>query len=288
MGAKLTRQFQCCVVSCVALVFSGARVVKAGQPAAEIQDAVADVGGYRLQFHVTPGASPSILFEAGGGDDSAVWADIAAKAHASTGARTITYDRAGFGKSEPASGPYSVEAEVTALERGLAALKVTDGLVLVSHSYGGFLSTLFAARNQPRVKGAVFVDANHIGFFTDEVVSGLMGSIPAAAMDQMRKARPALARVLDAMPETVKRMRVVAFPSDVPTIDVASETSPVPDPAGQAAWRRAHEQFVGASRARTLVVAAGSGHYVMRDRPDIVIESIQDIYRKTTAGTNAR
>jgi pimeloyl-ACP methyl ester carboxylesterase len=255
--------------------------VIAGQSNARIQDSLVDVGGYRLQFHITAGTSPSILFEAGGGDDSSVWMDIAAKVHTGTGARTITYDRAGFGKSEAAAGPYSVDAESEALARGLAALRIDDDIVLVSHSYGGFLATLFAAKNPRRVRAAVFVDANHVSFFTDEVVTSLMASIPSAAMEQMRKARPAMARVLDAMPDTVKRLRTVEFPRDVRTIDIVSETGPVPDAVSSAAWRRAHEQFVGTSTNRSLVVAVGSGHYVMRDKPDMVIESVAQVYGQT-------
>jgi hypothetical protein len=38
--------------------------------------------------------------------------------------------------------------------------------------------------------------------------------------------------------------------------------------------RRAHSEFVAASPKRVPIFAAGSGHYVSRDRPDIVIDAI--------------
>jgi len=45
------------------------------QEADPVQDAKVDVGGYRLQFHIVPGESPTILFEADGNDDSSKWRD---------------------------------------------------------------------------------------------------------------------------------------------------------------------------------------------------------------------
>src|SRR5947208_3060895 len=129
-----SRCYQWWAVVLVGVTCAAVRPTYAGQS----QDPVADVGGDHLQFPISAGTSPSILFEAGGGDDPTVWTDIAAKVRVRTRARTITYDRAGFGKSDPVLGPYRVEAEVTMLERGLAALEITGDVVLVSHSYGGF------------------------------------------------------------------------------------------------------------------------------------------------------
>jgi pimeloyl-ACP methyl ester carboxylesterase len=41
--------------------------------------------------------------------------------------------------------------------------------------------------------------------------------------------------------------------------------------------RRAHREFVAASPHRRAVFAEGSGHHVMRDRPDIVLAAIGDV-----------
>jgi pimeloyl-ACP methyl ester carboxylesterase len=118
------------------------------------RDLKVDVGGYRLQFHIMAGKSPTIIFEAGGGDDSSAWRDTVPAVASKTGARIITYDRAGFGQSEPNPGAYSITQEVEALERGLKRLQINRDLILVPHSYGGFLATLFAARNPVVGKGA--------------------------------------------------------------------------------------------------------------------------------------
>jgi pimeloyl-ACP methyl ester carboxylesterase len=39
--------------------------------------------------------------------------------------------------------------------------------------------------------------------------------------------------------------------------------------------RRVHADFVAAApEARELVLARGSGHYVMRDRPEVVLDAV--------------
>ncbi|HMH66517.1 MAG TPA: hypothetical protein VK519_01220 [Pinirhizobacter sp.] len=76
-------------------------VTMAGQPAqSQETDVDLAVRGDKLHFHVYKGEGPPILFEAGGGDDATVWAGIAKPLHDITGATLITYDRAGFGRSE--------------------------------------------------------------------------------------------------------------------------------------------------------------------------------------------
>jgi pimeloyl-ACP methyl ester carboxylesterase len=64
-------------------------------------------------------------------------------------------------------------------------------------------------------------------------------------------------------------------------IDIVAEHSWGDTEEENAAMRRAHEAFVAASPARELVVAARSGHYVMRDRPDVVLDAIMRMVRIT-------
>lgn len=63
-------------------------------------DTLLDVGGYRLNFHIIKGNGIPILFEGGAGADVTVWDIILKPVAEITHATLITYDRAGFGKSE--------------------------------------------------------------------------------------------------------------------------------------------------------------------------------------------
>jgi pimeloyl-ACP methyl ester carboxylesterase len=251
-----------------------------------VQDIKVDVGGYRLQFHVVPGRSPAILFDSGGGDDSSVWRDIIPVVASKTGAQLITYDRAGFGQSDPNPAPYDITHEVEGLERGLKQLQINGGLIPVAHSYGGFLATLFAARNPSAVKGLVLVDANLPSFFTDDVINAMV-SAALGTVQQLKSDNPlradALNRMVGALPETVRIMRSIELPENLKITDILSEkqaprTNVAPGP-GSASWFRAHQEFDKAARSRRGIIATGSGHYIMRDRPELVIDEIAAMFQ---------
>jgi pimeloyl-ACP methyl ester carboxylesterase len=115
-----------------------------------------DVGGYKLWMQVAGVGELTVVFESGGGDDSSVWAKIEPEIRRD-GVRTVVYDRAGLGQSDLKSGPYSIDHEARGLERALDKCGVRGPIVLVAHSYGGFVSALVAAEDL-RVVGLVFVE----------------------------------------------------------------------------------------------------------------------------------
>lgn len=235
-----------------------------------------DVGGYRLWMKFVGQGTPTVVFESGGGDDASVWGDVERHVRKRCGVRTIVYDRAGLGESEPSPGPYSIDEEAAALQRALTHEAVTGPLVMVAHSYGGFVATLVAA-NDPRVAGMVLVEANLAGFF-DAAQAERQLAAHAPQFASLQQAKPALARVMvplmRALPKTAERMRAVPYPPNLPTIDIVAERSWLQSPEDIASMRRVHATFVAESPAREAVFAPGSGHNVMRDRPDVVEDAI--------------
>ena len=241
-----------------------------------------DVGGYRLWMQVAGKGEPTVVFQNGGGNDSSAWVSVEPQIREQAGVRTVLYDRAGLGKSEPAPGPYAIDHEVTALERALHKCGVRGPLVLVSHSYGGFVSALMAAGDR-EVVGMVLVDANLGSFFDKAEVDSILAKY-TPQFDALRKAKPQLASVMipvmEAYPDTAKRVRSVEIPSGLPVIDIVAEKTWADTPEELAAMRRAHAEFVAASPAREAVFASGSGHYVMRDRPEVVIDAVERMVKR--------
>jgi pimeloyl-ACP methyl ester carboxylesterase len=107
-----------------------------------------------------PSASsrPLILLEAGSFGFSADWAAVQAQL-SSEGLRSLAYDRAGLGWSNPGPEPRDSQAIVADLEALLAALGEAGPLILCSHSMAGLHARLFTGRNAARVKALVLVDA---------------------------------------------------------------------------------------------------------------------------------
>lgn len=101
----------------------------------------------------------TVILEAGANIWSETWA--VAQPDLSTLTRTCSYDRAGYGWSEPGINPPTPEQGARDLHALLEAAKIAPPYVLVGHSMGGKIIRLFASLYPDDVAGLVFVDARH-------------------------------------------------------------------------------------------------------------------------------
>jgi pimeloyl-ACP methyl ester carboxylesterase len=232
-----------------------------------------------LWARVRGAGSPTVVFEAGGGEDSSVWAELESEVRERNRVRTMVYDRAGLGRSGPSPPPYRIDDEAEALRRELDRRHIEAPVVLVAHSYGGFVATIVAATDA-RIAGVVLVDANLADFFDDPQLERLLATY-RPQFPALEQAAPELARVMipliESYPATVARVGEVDIPAATPTIDIVAERTWVETPEEIEAIRRAHRDFVAASPHRQAVFAEGSGHHVMRDRPGIVLDAVTQL-----------
>jgi pimeloyl-ACP methyl ester carboxylesterase len=101
-------------------------------------------------------ALPVVVFESGLAASSLNWRDV--QRAVSRFAATFTYDRAGYGWSDPVPGPATAEAACASLHELLVALRVPMPVVLVGHSFGSYVLQLFACRHPGEVAAMVLVD----------------------------------------------------------------------------------------------------------------------------------
>lgn len=119
-----------------------------------------DIGGRRLRA-VRAGperARPLIVCEHGAFGCAADWSVIQERL-ASKALRSIAYDRAGMGLSEPGPSPRDGRASSADLLALLQALGEPGPFLLVGHSMGGLMVRLFALTFPEKVLGLVLVDA---------------------------------------------------------------------------------------------------------------------------------
>jgi pimeloyl-ACP methyl ester carboxylesterase len=119
-----------------------------------------DVGGWRLHLNCTGEArssQPTVILEGGLGDFSVEWSLV--QPGVAKFARVCSYDRAGDGWSDLGPHPRTLRQIVYELHTLLEKGGVTPPLVLVGHSYGGWLVRLYAATYKADVAGMVLVDA---------------------------------------------------------------------------------------------------------------------------------
>src|SRR5580698_9637286 len=127
--------------------------------------------GHKIAFHIQQGSLPVIILDAGGGLDSTYWDTLVPELARRTGSKVITYDRAGFGKSDDVSGDWNVHSATRDLEVGLEKLQATHRVILVSHSLAGEIATYLVGQHPDWFSGVVLVDANVPDYFTDEAIA---------------------------------------------------------------------------------------------------------------------
>lgn len=118
-----------------------------------------DVGGHRLHLYCTGAGDPTVLFDAGQGDWSLILRPLQDELATST--RVCTYDRAGYGWSEPGPGPRNGERIVAELEALLEAAQEPGPYVLAGHSFGGLTMLIFAEARREEIAGVVLIDSSH-------------------------------------------------------------------------------------------------------------------------------
>ena len=100
--------------------------------------------------------SPAVVFEAGIAASSISWSKVQPLVAGFT--ETLSYDRAGYAWSRPATAPRTTAQQADELLRVLAAAGVAPPWILVAHSFGALIAILTAHRRPADIAGLVFVD----------------------------------------------------------------------------------------------------------------------------------
>jgi pimeloyl-ACP methyl ester carboxylesterase len=118
-----------------------------------------DVGGFRLHVLCAGSGGPSVVLDAALGGSSVSWSLVQPRLAELT--RTCSYDRAGFGWSDPGPLPRTARRIAGELHTLLERAHVPPPYIVVGHSFGGIVLRVFAHDYRGEVAGVVFVDAAH-------------------------------------------------------------------------------------------------------------------------------
>ncbi len=114
------------------------------------------VDGHSMHLNCAGNGSPSVIIDAGNASFSLEWTPVLQALSTST--RVCTYDRAGYGWSEPGPNPRDGARVVEELYALLQNAGEVGPFVLVGHSLGGVHVRMFAAQYPEQVAGMVLVD----------------------------------------------------------------------------------------------------------------------------------
>lgn len=214
---------------------------------------ILDMSGRQLHVHCLGAGPLTILVEAGSGSWSLDWRP--AQVLLSERYRTCTYDRPGYGWSDPAHESPSFERIGSDLDRVVASIDDGTPLVLMGHSLGSLYARAYARTHPGRVAGLVLVDGRHEDARVD---------LPAGIIE-----REAAARRTNTAARFLARLGIVRLvgPALLPAPDLAA--SQVDTFWGQAA--RPHFFATVQSEVDALGEFEASLHGVHHDVPVVVV-----------------
>ncbi|MCP5426183.1 MAG: alpha/beta fold hydrolase [Gammaproteobacteria bacterium] len=118
-----------------------------------------DVGGFSLNLNCQGQGRTTVVMDAGLAHSSREWEDI--QSALSRNARVCTYDRAGYGLSDPGPPPRASSRLAAELRTLLERARIPPPYLLVGHSLGGYNMRAFAGLYPQETTGLVLVDAPH-------------------------------------------------------------------------------------------------------------------------------
>ena len=113
-------------------------------------------GTRRLNVFCEGQGTPMVLFDSGLGDTMTSWSYVQGEVAKTT--RACSYDRAGYGFSDPPPGASDVTAAVDDIHRLLKAMKTDGPIVYVGHSIAGLYGVVLQGRYPDTVAAEVLVD----------------------------------------------------------------------------------------------------------------------------------
>ena len=215
--------------------------------------------------------------------------------------RVCGWDRPGNGDSDPPpAGERTVEDLVDDLEATIAGAHVEGPFVLVAHSLGPWVSTVFTARHPEDVVGLVLVDprgphvtAEHLAALGEPrageapVVGEVRDFLTSKGFDQNAEHLPfapseaIVGGLLDADGELFGDRPMVVLDAGK-GIDAFP---PLPDTLREAwwdIWVADQQRYADETTSGLLTVVPGSGHLMMDDRPRVVIDAVSAVLEATT------
>lgn len=115
------------------------------------------VGKFRLNLYCTGYGAPTVVLDAGLADALDSWRRVQPEIARFT--RVCSYDRAGYGYSDPGPMPRTSERIASELHALLRSAGEVPPFLLVGHSFGGFNVRVFNGKYPDEVAGIVLVDA---------------------------------------------------------------------------------------------------------------------------------
>jgi pimeloyl-ACP methyl ester carboxylesterase len=258
-----------------------------------------DIGGRSLYLECRGSGSPTVVLEAGAGNNGQIWDAIALPEGSTetavfpgvaTYSRVCAYDRPGTyldagipGRSDPVTMPRTALEMVSDLHALLTVAEIPGPYVMAGHSFGGLIVRLYASTYPEEVAGLVLVDAAHEDYYAaiQEILTPAQWASYTDA--PAPEGYPDLERI--DVERSAVQMREAAASSPLRPMPLVVIThgqpwewpADYPGDALEAVWRPLQDELAALVPSARLVVAEQSGHYIQLTQPELVIDAIRQV-----------
>jgi len=259
-------------------------------------------------------AGPVVVIEQGAGGLSKVWWPV--QEEIAKFAQVCTYDRAGYGWSEPGPPGRTIEDRARELHTLLSRAQVQGPFILVAHSYGGLIVRDYVREYPGEVAGLVLVDTpEESSIFRSEVLAfyskaratnRVVGLAARFGMLRLLRhwvpldriglwlARPAeysslcddLAS-LERVPTSMRASKSAGSLGSLPVI-VITHGQPFPGPFAvlEKNWSDGQSQLAALSTDSILMVANDSNHMIQQDQPELIVDAVRRMHAAVEKGAS--
>ncbi len=227
------------------------------------------------QIHIVGSGARTVILESGLGDTLDIWKDIQPRiaAHCT---RTVSYTRAGYLGSDPATGPRDSATIVNALRAELDRRNIRPPYILVGHSLGGLYMQYFARNFPAEVSGLVLVDSTH---WDQHMIIDTQANRPYASHREVTLFMPwIMRRELTDSAQAGLQVRESPSAEHMRAIVLSSTLPPKGGtPESMARAMQLQDEIAADFPGARHVFVTGAGHYIQRDQPDIVINAAREL-----------
>jgi pimeloyl-ACP methyl ester carboxylesterase len=255
-----------------------------------------DAGGLKLRVQIEGQAhegQPTVVFVSGLGEGVEAWQPV--QPQVARFARTVSYDRAGLGRSAMEEARPTFQRVATQLHTLLQNAGIKPPYVLVGHSIGGPHIRMFAGLYPGEVAGLVFVDptdftqtrADQLAIWT-ALGSGEAGlkAFDESIWGRFAQAHPAVRAEAEVAEQAAKggweEFRSLPPLPNVPVVILMAGKSELPAEMKMVMGRQRMEHLMKLGTEvsdGTLVMTARSDHGIQFSEPELVTWAIKRVLR---------
>lgn len=262
-----------------------------------------DVGGFRLHLYCTGEGGPTVILEHGHRATYLDWYRV--QPGVAKFARVCSYDRAGYGWSDPSARDRSPSIMSEELHSALHAAGEKPPYIWVGHSFGAMNGIMFAHKFPGEVSALVLVDGStpqslHQARWREKVwLRTIQLTMPfglprwrgwcGGGPNEIAEVKQALtcdsqnfATILRedaAFPVATREIRGIASLGNTPLVVIARDPAMGNNAEIEARHAQQQREMTKLSTNSRFAVAEGSGHDVPLARPDVVVEAVKSLLK---------